>query len=707
MAQRISVVKVESHHSLMTHSYLLEIGLEEVPAQLLLPACTQLEAAVKAFCQAHQLPEPGLQVFSTPRRLAVLASGLPERQTDRTLEVKGPPVEHAQDAQGQWTKAAEGFARKNAVTAADLEVREISGKAYVFAVRQESGRPVPELLTEAVPGWISGLSFPKNMRWGPYRMRFIRPIRWIVSLWDEQVIPVSLEMVQADRKSRGHRFLGDREVSLSQATGYEEVLKEQFVEADAEQRRASIVTQIRGLEQQHGFHVKLEEDLLQEVTNLVEWPTALVGSFEEEFLEVPAPVLVTSMATHQRYFPVFDPSGEKLQPYFVTVRNGDSRSLDTVRLGNEKVLRARLSDARFFYQEDRKRDFAYFGQKAEQVVFFQKRGSQGQRIERLRRLSRKIAAEMALDQSRQEQADRIAELCKFDLFTQMVYEFPELQGMMGEDYARLKAEPELICRGIREHYSPRNAEDSLPGDLETVAVALADRLDQLAVAFSLGMIPTGSADPYALRRAAQGVVQVILGWPLNLNFSWLVQQALQELDAQQKLELDVNGLQGELLKFLDQRVRWYFQERGIRHDVAESVLGGAQSPLGQLQLAQALEPHLDRSSFKKAVEAVVRCINISAKTPLPESASLVPEALEHAAEQMLWSTVQALQEGTNPEVFLGDLFRMAPPITEFFEAVLVMDPDPVKQQNRLFLCSQVARWSTAQLDLRALVLSGS
>ncbi len=688
----------------MNNTYLLEIGLEEVPAQMILPATAQLEQAARNFLKQHGLPEAPLRTFSTPRRLALEVTGLPDQQPDRTLEVKGPPANIARTPEGDWSKAAIGFAKKNRATPDQLEVREVEGKDYVFVVREESGRPVPELLQESVAQWIHNLSFPKNMRWGHYRMRLIRPIRWLLSLWNQEVIPIELEMVSAGSTTRGHRFLGAREVVVSTAQDYEAVLEQQFVMANFEKRQATITEQIRALEAQHGFRVRLEADLLEEVTNLVEWPTALVGNFESEFLEVPAEVLVTSMATHQRYFPVYDAAEERLLAHFVTVRNGDTRALETVRHGNEKVLRARLSDARFFYLEDRKRDFAYFATKADQGVFFQKRGTQGQRVARLQALSASISELLEAPPEQAAQTQRIAELCKFDLFTQMVYEFPELQGYMGEDYARLLGEDPVVCQGIREHYFPRNAEDALPEHAATLPVALADRLDQLAVAFSLGMIPTGSADPYALRRAAQGVVQLLLGLRINLPLTPLLEAAIRTLDEQQQLGLDRPRLLEELQAFLAQRLRWYFQEQAIRHDVTASVLAAPATPLEALDLAQGLAPHLESQPFKKAMEAIGRCQNIAAKNPLPEDAQLRPDAFE-SAEQAFHEAVRELPSAREtPEVFLAQLLRLEAPITEFFDAVLVMDPEEAKRTNRLKLCALVSAWVQAYLDPRELVL---
>ena len=487
-----------------------------MPAQMILPAVEQLKSLAEKTCEKHRLNFNDLNTYSSPRRLAIELSGLPDKENDRKVELKGPPLSVAKDDHNNWTKAAEGFARKNNVSLKNLETKTIEGKDYLFIQQLELGQPVRELLQESAQQWISQLNFPKNMRWGSYRTRYIRPIRWVVSLWNSKVVPIKLEMLVAGNQTRGHRFLSTGYSKIKHASDYEKQLHDLKVIADFEKRRQSIVSQVRKLEKKHDCHVELDETLLNEVTNLVEWPTVLIGNFEKEFLELPDEVLITSMEIHQRYFPVFNSKkkksfGEKkLLPNFVTVRNGDNKSLDTVRRGNAKVLRARLSDARFFYQEDQKSMLDEFRKKAEKVVFFQSRGSQHQRVQRITQLSTFISDKLNLSSTQQKHVQRIAELSKFDLETRMVYEFPELQGVMGQNYAHLKNEQDVVCNGIREHYYPRNSKDSLPENSETVPVAIGDKLDLITTAFSLGMIPSGAADPYALRRKAQGITQLIL-----------------------------------------------------------------------------------------------------------------------------------------------------------------------------------------------------
>ena len=711
------------------NTFLLEIGLEEMPAQMILPAVEQLKSLAQKTCEKHRLNFNDLKTYSSPRRLAIKLSGLPDKENDRKVELKGPPLSVAKDADKNWTKAAEGFARKNNISIQSLETKTIDGKEYLFAQQRELGQPVPELLQESALQWISQLSFPKNMRWGSYRTRYIRPIRWVVSLWNSKVVPIKLEMLVAGNQTRGHRFLSTGYSRIKHASDYEQHLHGLKVIADFEKRRQSIVSQVRKLEKKHDCHVELDETLLNEVTNLVEWPTVLIGDFEKEFLELPDEVLITSMEVHQRYFPVFSSkkkksSGEKkLLPNFVTVRNGDNKSLDTVRRGNSKVLRARLSDARFFYQEDQKSTLDEFNKKAEKVVFFQSRGSQHQRVQRITQLSAFISDKLNLSSAQQKHVQRIAELSKFDLETRMVYEFPELQGVMGQNYARLKNEQDVVCNGIREHYYPRNAKDSLPVDSETVPVAIGDKLDLLTTAFSLGMVPSGAADPYALRRNAQGITQLILGLRLSLDLRELTEAAIRILDEQQSLDLDRSKLQQELLEFLLQRQRWFFQEQGIRYDLIDAVLQipadvrpskdnqeNAILPVEQLELAEYLSVHLETELFKRSVEAIVRAENISSKYPDKIAQKLDESHLEITQEKNFFKAIQPIMNAdqdsrSTPEDYLKQLHQIEPIVTSFFEDVMVMDENPVKCGNRLWLCQQLASWSARHLNLQAIVFS--
>ena len=687
------------------NAYLLEIGLEEMPADVIVPSAQQLAKKIQTTCQQNQITFQSLEIFSSPRRLAVLVKGLPDKQQDQILEIKGPPAQIARDEKGHWNKAAYGFVKKNQTDVEELYIKDMQGKDFLFIRKEIRGKSTFQVIEEKVKGWITELAFPRSMRWGRYKMKYIRPVRWLISLWNDQILPVSLEMVSADNQLHGHRFLHPEPVLLPHAEQYPSMMEILHVVANHEKRRSMIIEQVRVLEERHNFVVVMEEDLLEEVTNLVEWPTVLLGNFAHDFLLLPPEVLVTTMAKHQRYFPVYD-QNQRLLPGFITVRNGDTHQSSIVVQGNEKVIRARLNDARFFFLEDQKRDPVFFNKKAERVVFFRKRGTLAQRIERLQVLSIFVAEQLGLSEQQKSIVNRIATLCKFDLQTQMVSEFPALQGIIGAHYARLWKEDLIVSQGIREHYHPRFAQDSIPQHPEIVAVAIADKADMLATAFSLNLIPTGSADPYALRRMAQGIVQMVLESKLHVSLQELATRSLEILNEQQELRLDIPKITVELRQFFALRQRFFMQEAKIRYDLIEASLAAkALLPLQQLQLAEKANDHLESSAFKSAVEAIVRAENISKnQSNIPEMVS--EDSLAEPEEKALWKKVTPLNRSTvDLNQYFQTLFELEPAITLFFDKVMVMDEDPIIRQNRLCICRTIANWSADYMDSSKIVFS--
>ena len=685
------------------NSFLLEIGLEEVPASMIQPSIEQLRELVTKTLQQQNLSGQ-IEIFGTPRRFGLLVRNLPASQANRIEEIKGPPIEMAKDEKGQWKQAALGFAKKNGIDSEKLEVRDFSGKEYLYAIKHLEGRQTKEILEASILEWIHALRFPKNMRWGSYRQRFVRPIRWLTCLWNSEVISVGLEMVRSGNRSFGHRFLSKDFFTIDQADQYENNLRDRWVIASPSKRRARIEEQIQELERKYKWRIEIDPLLLMEVTNLLEWPTALVGSFEEAFLELPNEVLVTSMAVHQRYFPVYEKDGTNLLPYFIAVRNGNEHGLDTVRQGNERVIRARLSDARFFYQEDQKVALVDFEKKAANAIFFPDRGSQQDRTERIQLITERFSKVLMLDQKEQCEAKRVAKLCKFDLQTKMVYEFPELQGIMGERYATISGESEGVCRGIREHYLPRNADDQLPQDPITWPVALADRIDSLSGAFSLGKIPKGAADPFALRRAAQGILQLILRLKLPLSLNYLIDQSLGILKDQQSLELDWSAIQKQLLEFLQQRQRYLLQEQyGFQADLILALEKGSLVPASQLELGEQLMGEFKNEAFKKALEALQRPLNIWAKNSDVNLNAVNSENFRDDAEKELWDAAQQLtNDAQGVSNFVNTAIFLESKIERFFENVMVMDEDFSVRSNRLNICKHIHDWSLHYLDLREL-----
>ena len=685
------------------NSFLLEIGLEEVPASMIQPSIEQLSELVAKTLQQQNLSGQ-IEIFGTPRRFGLLVRNLPASQANRIEEIKGPPVEMAKDEKGHWKQAALGFAKKNGIDPEKLEVRDFSGKEYLYAIKHLKGRPTKEILETSIVEWIQALRFPKNMRWGFYRQRFVRPIRWLTCLWNSEVISVELEMVRSGNRSCGHRFLSKDFFTIDQADEYENNLRDQWVIASPSKRRERIEEQIQGLERKYKWRVEIDPALLMEVTNLVEWPTAIVGSFEEAFLELPNEVLVTSMAVHQRYFPVYEKDGTNLLPYFVTIRNGNEHGLDTVRQGNERVIRARLSDARFFYQEDQKGALEDFEKKAANAIFFPERGSQQDRTERIQLITERFSKSLMLDQKEKDEAKKVAKLCKFDLQTLMVYEFPELQGIMGERYAKILGESKRVCRGIREHYLPGNAEDQLPQDPITWPVALADRIDLLSVAFSLGKIPTGAADPFALRRAAQGILQLILALKLPLSLNYLIDQSLGVLKDKESLELDWSTIQEQVLEFLQQRQRYLLQDQyGFQTDLILALEKGNLVPASQLELGEQLMREFKNEALKKALDALQRPFNIWVKNSDANLNAVNSEKFREDAEKELWDAAQQLtNDAQGSSNFVNLAISLESKIERFFDNVMVMDEDLSVRSNRLNICKQIHDWSLQYLDLREL-----
>ncbi len=481
----------------MSRTILLEIGTEEMPARFVAEAAEQLKDKVSKWLTAQRIPYGEVMTFETPRRFTVLIKDVQEQQEDSNEELRGPARKIAVDEEGNWSKAALGFARGKSLSPDDLYLQEVGGVEYVFARKHEAGRPTVELLPE-LGNIITGLTFPKNMKWGSYELKFVRPIRWIVALYGTDIIPLEITGVKAGKETQGHRFLG-QQTTIERPEDYARKLAEQYVLVEPEERKQRILSQIKELETARGWTVPLDEDLLDEVVHLVEYPTALFGSFEEEYLQIPRQVLVTSMREHQRYFPVENEQGELL-PHFVTVRNGDDRDIEIVARGNEKVLRARLSDARFFYEEDQKMKIEEALQRLETVVFHEELGTIGDKIHRVQDTAMQIAQKIGTNAEDRKKLQRAAEISKFDLVSLMVYEFPELQGIMGERYARLLGEDEEVAKAIFEHYLPRFAGDILPETIAGALLSIADKLDTITGCFAIGIIPTGSQDPYALRR---------------------------------------------------------------------------------------------------------------------------------------------------------------------------------------------------------------
>ena len=669
---------------------LLEIGLEEMPARFVTDSMNQLANKVRAWLEEKKVNYRELLAYSTPRRLALLVLDVDVVQADIHEEAKGPAKKIAQNESGEWSKAAIGFSRGQGMSVDDIYFKEINGVEYAHVKKFIEGQETKSLLPE-LNDIIKGLTFPKNMRWADQDLRYIRPIKWLVALFGQEVVPFSITNVQSDNWSMGHRFLGNK-IVFTDPANYEKDMLSQYVVVDPQIRKNNILSQLKKLEEEKNWVIPVDEDLLEEVNNLVEYPTVLYGQFEEEYLKLPEEVLITSMKEHQRYFPVKSADG-KLIRYFVTVRNGGSEHLDKVAKGNEKVLRARLSDAAFFYAEDQKMDIQQALKKLNSIVYHEEIGTLANKVDRVRLLTNMITQKLNFTDEEKQTAERAAEICKFDLVTNMVNEFPELQGHMGEKYARQKGEKEAVAVAINEHYMPRNADDRAPEGNTGAVLSIAEKVDTIASFFSIGMIPSGSQDPYALRRQATGVVQTFLHKDWKIQLEDLIQQSLLLLEAEGIVKKNLETLSQELIAFFKLRIKHLLQEKGIRYDLIDAVLGNEVGIISTLvNKAVVLEGKKNTDDFKENIEALSRILNIASKSK--ENGDIQEALFENEDEQQLYDKFKAvsglLNESVTEEYYFELLVSMKPEINQYFDHTMVMAENEVVKQNRLNLMVKIS-----------------
>ncbi|PLT34670.1 glycine--tRNA ligase subunit beta [Bacillus sp. V5-8f] len=669
---------------------LLEIGLEEMPARYVTSSMEQLAEKIEKWLTDKSIDFGEVQMFSTPRRLAVLVKDAAEAQKDIHEEAKGPARKIAQDENGNWSKAALGFTRGQGVSVDDIYFKEVGGVEYVFVNKFIEGQPTLSLLPE-LKDIVTGISFPKNMRWADQDLRYIRPIKWIIALFGSEIVPFGITHVSSGNETRGHRFLGN-DAAITNPVQYEYILQEQFVIADPEKRRKMVLSGIEKLEKEQGWVIPVDPDLLEEVNNLVEYPTVLFGRFEEEFLELPQEVLITSMKEHQRYFPVKDKNGNLL-PFFVTVRNGDDRHLETVSKGNEKVLRARLSDASFFYKEDQKRDIAAALKKLETIVYHEEIGTLAEKTERVQKLSAQLSSALKLNEDETKFTARAAEIAKFDLVTHMVYEFPELQGYMGEKYALLMGEPKEVAAAINQHYMPRHADDSIPASLPGAILSVAEKMDTIASFFSIGVIPTGSQDPYALRRQASGIVQVLAEKKWDIAIEEIIAASIRELEARGILKRDLTDVTADLVQFFKARVKHLLNEKGIRYDLIDALLENQIGNVASLvERAIVLDAKKEVNGFKESLEALSRVMNIAVKSE--NNADVSPTLFENEYEVTLYDKYQSVlsdyRNAANETEKFELLVSMKKEIENYFEHTMVMAEDEKLRSNRLALMKEIS-----------------
>lgn len=675
----------------MAHSYLLEIGLEEIPAHVVTPSIQQLAQKVTKFLKENRLSYDSIEQFSTPRRLAIRINGLGDRQPDIEEDAKGPARKIAQDADGNWTKAAIGFTKGQGLTVDDITFKTIKGTEYVYVHKLIQGKTTQEILP-GIKDVVESLNFPTMMKWANYDFKFVRPIRWLVSILDDEVLPFQILDIKAGRQSQGHRFLG-KTVDLANPSEYEEKLQAEFVIVDAEKRKALIREQIQAIAQEENWEVTPNADLLEEVNNLVEWPTAFSGKFDPKYLAIPEEVLITSMRDHQRFFFVRN-QDDKLLPNFISVRNGNKEHLENVIRGNEKVLTARLEDAAFFYDEDQKNSIDYYVDRLKKVSFHDKIGTMAEKMTRVGSIAQVIAKMLGLDAETSEDLQRAAAIYKFDLVTGMVGEFPELQGVMGEKYALLKGEKPAVAQAIREHYMPNSAEGELPESTVGAVLALADKFDNIFSFFSAGMIPSGSNDPYALRRHAYGIVRILAqrDWSLDLNkFEEAVKQALA--DDQTSFGVDVDKNFAEVVEFFNDRIKQYLDHQSVSYDIEDAVLAGSQHNVTTIiAAAEVLTNSKAADSFKDEIEALTRVQRIATKNTTAGDLAVDSQLFNNETEGKLFDLITKIEAMNDADmaVFFKELTSLTPAITEYFDATMVMDKDAKIKANRLNMMSRLA-----------------
>lgn len=687
----------------MSKDLLLEIGTEEIPAHAMPNLLREMKRLAGEMLTEQRISYDEIRTLGTPRRMALIVTGAAERQADVNTETRGPAISIAFDADGNPTKAGAGFARGQHVAPADL----IRRNGYVYAAVHETGAPTAEILKELLPALIRAIPLPNSMRWGDLDFRFIRPIRWIVALYGTDVVPFTLAEVTSGNRSRGHRTLAPEDFAIPAAADYEKACEAAYIIVDPVRRRAMISEQIAAAAKACGGTAEITPDLLEEVLYLVEYPTALSGSFEEKYLALPAEAVITPMRDHQRYFPVKAADGSLL-PVFITVRNGGREYLDVVAHGNERVLRARLADAQFFFDEDRKKSLVEHREKLHTVVFQQGLGSMYEKTERLARLAASVVEDMtagddAAYETMAADARRAAELSKADLVTGMVTEFTELQGIMGREYALLDGEKPEVARAIDEQYMPRFAGDALPKSDLGFALSVADKIDNIVGTFSRGKIPTGSQDPFGLRRQALGLVNMFILHESGILLSDLVDEAcdLYDLDdaARSKMQADV-------AEFIRLRLKNVLTERGVRYDVQEAVLSDVDTVADVPGRAAYVERLLEESDAAALVQSFVRVGNIARSAP---TGAVDPALFAADEERALLAAYEATAElravGGDTADTLAAERRLAAAIDAFFDAVMVMDQDERIKANRLSLLKSIDDYLLETADFSKIVLN--
>lgn len=672
----------------MAEDFLFELGVEEMPAHVVVPSMNQLKERMEVFLKDNRLDYESIEAFSTPRRLAVRVNGLADKQVDIEEEAKGPAKKIALDENGEWSKAAQGFVRGQGATTEDIYFKELKGTEYVYVKKFIAGKTAMELLPNMIDDVVKKMTFPTLMHWGEHHLKFIRPIRWMVALLGDQIVPMTLLDVGSMNVSQGHRFLG-APVVIPNPKAYEMTLMKEYVMVESERRTTWIMEQMVDLATARQWKIDFDEDLLEEVANLVEYPTVFIGTFDEKYLDIPAEVLITSMKEHQRYFDVRDVN-DNLLPYFIAVRNGVPENIEPVILGNEKVLTARLEDAEFFYREDQKVSIEENVAKLQHVTFHEKIGTMTEKMARVKTIATYLADIYHLSEEEKVAVQRAAEIYKFDLVTGMVGEFSELQGIMGEKYALLQGESQTVATAIREHYMPISADGDLPETKVGALLALADKLDSVMSFFTVGLVPSGSNDPYALRRQTYGMVRILkhFGWEFSMHEMF---EKIQSLIASSDTYGLAYQVENKVLEdFFEARIKQWLQRQGVQHDVIEAVTHSAQMDVKtQIDNALMLQKHMQDDDLKASTESLNRVSNLAQK--VEALIDIQVDLFEHKSEKALYEAYQKVAKQFNTQTAEENymaLKALQPIIDTYFNENMIMVDDEEVKQNRL---SQLAR----------------
>lgn len=687
----------------MNKYLLFEIGLEEMPARFMDSSLNQLINNAKKLLNENRIVFEDIKTYGTPRRFTLIVQGLNDKQEDLEEELKGPAKKIAFDSDNNPTKPLEGFMRSKGIKLEDLYFKTAGKEEYVFAKIKAEGKDAKSVLKDILPNLIRSINFPKSMRWGGKSLRFARPIRWLLSLHNDEVLEFEIEGLKSSNITRGHRFLGSSEIKVDSLSDYLNKLKENYVVLDQNERKSIIKEQCVKVANDLGGELLLDEDLLEEVTYILEYPTAFYGEFKKDYLNLPKEVIITPMKEHQRYFPVVKEDGSLL-PNFITVRNGTDYKIENVKKGNEKVLEARLADALFFYREDTKKPLENYIDGLKNIVFQEKLGTIYDKSLRIEKLAEKLV-DIFKYEDQKEQTLRAAKLSKADLVTNMVFEFTELQGIMGREYSKVSGENEIVSKAIYEHYLPRFSGDDLPETKAGTILSIADKLDSICGFFAIGIQPTGSQDPYALRRQALGIINIIMDKNIKVSLKEMINYSLENYS---NLEFDIEKIVLEVVEFFNQRIKNLFNEMGIRYDVIDAVLSSNIDDISDMYVrAKELNSWIEKDEIVEILTAFNRVSTLAEKA---ESKNIKQEYFEADEEKVVYNKfkevsikVSSYIKNEDYSKALDEFISLKQPIDNLFDTVMIMDKDEKIKNNRLALLRQISDTMISICDLSKIV----